>query len=791
MHRPESDLLATTSATPPRPAPGIPKSDPRAIRILHLEDNDLDAALVRKLVTAEWPACQITRVKTRFAYTGELQLRHFDLILSDFSLEAFDGFEALALAQQRVPDTPFILFSGTMKEDRAIEAIRAGARDYVLKDQMMRLTAAIHRALKEDEERQMRQQAERRSRELAGFLNKAHEAIFVVNLENRITFWNHGAERLSGWTAAETAVVKTDALFGTAAAGRLAQALTIASDKGEWTGETEIGTKSGETRLVEFHISLINDDDGKPQARLAICTDITEQKLAERRLCDQAEMLDQAREGLIITDLGGRILYWSAGAERVYGWQSQDATGKTAQQLFPDEEDMRQLRKAAEITLADGSWHGVVHLKDRLGKPKVIEIRRTLIRDESGSPKAHLSITSDITEQKQLEEQLLKAQRLENIGLLAAGIAHDLNNMLAPTLMAVPVLRKAVTDPGALRLLDILERGAERGAALIRQILSFAQGTGSAPELVHMPHLLRDVSLLLAGTFPKNIKVEEQLTADLWPTRANPSQLHQVLLNLCINARDAMPQGGSLFLRAENCRLDAAAAAAIEGGRPGAFVVLQVEDTGTGIAPALLDRIWDPFVTTKAAGKGTGLGLSTVRGIIRNHGGFIQLHTVWGKGSSFRIYLPAAEAEKLSPGQETAASPRGRGELVLVVDDEPPVRDLIGNMLTRHGYRVLAACDGVEATSFFAKHANEIRLVVSDLNMPSLDGAMLAHVLKRMNPNVRVLLVSGLDSPGENRPGFRPEEFTGAFLRKPFKAEVLLTKVSELLRPLTLPVQAG
>jgi two-component system cell cycle sensor histidine kinase/response regulator CckA len=786
-----SERPAATPAPHPRPAGLVPTHDPPGIRILHLEDNDLDAALVRKLVTAEWPACQITRVSSRFAYSGELQLRQFDLILSDYTLDSFNGFEALALAQQRVPDTPFILLSGTVGEDRAIDAVRAGARDYVLKDQIKRLTAAIHRALKEDEERERRHQAERHNRELAGFINKAREALIVFDLEARITFWNHGAERLLGWAAADVASQTADRLFGLAAAGPIAHALQATSDHGEWTGEVEVCTKGGQSRLLEFRISLISDDRGRPQARLAICTDITEQKLAERRLREQAEMLDQAREGIIITDLEGRVLYWSAGAERVYGWQSDEAAGKTVDQLFPDEEDMRQLLKARTITLAEGSWHGVVHLSDRLGRPRVIEIRRTLIRDETGKPKAHLSITSDVTEQKRLEEQLLKAQRLENIGLLAAGIAHDLNNMLAPTLMAAPVLRKAVTDPGALRLLDILEKGAERGVALIRQILTFSQGTGGTPELVQIQHLLRDVSMFLAVTFPKSIKVEERFAPDLWPASANPSQIHQVLLNLCINARDAMPQGGNLFLRAENCLLDEAAAAAIEGGRAGAFVVLQVEDTGTGIAPDVLARMWEPFVTTKAVGKGTGLGLSTVRGIIKNHGGFIQLHTGAGRGSSFRIYLPAAGIEDRRLGQAVPATPRGKGELILVVDDERPVRDLIGNMLTRQGYRVLAAGDGIEATSFFAKHANEIRLVVSDLNMPGLDGAMLAHVLKRMNSNVRVLLVSGLDSPGENRPGFRPEEFTGLFLRKPFRAEVLLTKVGELLQPPPRSARAG
>ena len=769
------------------PYPGLfaakPKRAPSAVKVLHLEDNDLDAALIQKLIRAEWPACQITRVATRFAYTGELQFRRYDVILSDFTLEAFNGFEALALAQERVPDTPFILLSGTVSDERAIEAIRSGARDYVLKDQMPRLTVAIHRALKENDEREGRQEAERYSRELAGFLNKAREAIIVIDLENRITFWNRGAELLCGWSATEVSHQTPEQLFGAKGAGAIATTLRITTDQGEWSGELEISTKGGQSRLVEFRISLVSDDEGKPQGRLAICTDLTEQKLAERRIRDQADMLDQAREAIIITDLQGRVIYWSAGAERIYGWQSDEAAGKTVDDLFPEEEDMRRLRSAREITQAQGEWYGVMHLRDRLGKPRVVEVRRTLIRDENGRGKAHLSIASDVTEQKRLEEHLVKVQRLENIGLLASGIAHDLQNMLAPMLMAAPVLRETVKEPSALRLLEILESSAERGAALIRQILVFSQGASGEPQVLQLRHVLRDISMFMEETFPKTITVEERIAADLWQVKANPSQLHQVVLNLCVNARDAMPSGGKLFLRAENCRLDEPAAAAIAGGRAGAFVMLQVEDTGTGIAQDVLAHLWEPFVTTKGAENGTGLGLSTVRGIVNNHGGFVHLDTKLGRGTSFQVYLPAVEIKDSSPTPTSSTAPRGNGELILVVDDEPPIREMIGKMLVRHGYRILAASDGVEATAFFAKHANEIRLVVSDLNMPNLDGAMLARVLKRMSPNVRVLIVSGLSQPEANRPGFRPEEFTGAFLRKPFKADDLLNKVSQLLQP--------
>jgi PAS domain S-box-containing protein len=786
MNNPLGALPVESSSPHPWPNASRLRPGPQALRILHLEDNDLDAALVRKLVTVEWPASQITLVSTRFAFTGELQLRQFDLILSDYTLESFNGLEALALAQQRTPETPFILLSGTVSEERAIEAVRAGARDYVLKAHMGRLTTAMHRALKENEERDRRQQAERYSRELVGFLNKARDAIIVINLDDQITFWNRGAELLSGWSAVEVANQTTERLFGPDVARQIARGLKVTTEQGEWSGELELRTKGGQTRLVDFRISLINDDRGRAQARLAICTDLTKQRQAERRIREQTEMLDQAREAIVITDMDGRVIYWSAGAERIYGWQGDEAVGQTFGQLFPGVSDLGRVQHMRDITRAQGEWHGQMHLHDRLGKPRTVDIRRTLIRDESGRGKAHLSISSDVTEQKRLEEQLVRVQRLENIGLLAAGIAHDLNNMLAPMLIAAPMLRQVVTDPAALRTLTILENSAERGSALIRQILAFAQNTGSGTQLVQPAQVLRDISLFVAETFPKNIKVQEQVAADLWPVKGNPAQLHQVLLNLCLNARDAMTSGGTLFLRAENRVLDDAAAAAIDGGRPGSFVTLQVEDTGTGIAPEVLARLWEPFVTTKGAGKGTGLGLSTVRGVLNQHGAFVQLETVPGKGTSFRIFLPPAILHA-APNPAAAAGTQGHGELILIVDDEPPVRDLISRMLTRQGYRVLVASDGAEAAAFFAKHASEIKLVISDLNMPNLDGAMLAKVLKRMNPDVRILIVSGLDAPGTSRSPFRPEEFKGAFLRKPFKSDDLLRKTAELLRS-PLPV---
>jgi PAS domain S-box-containing protein len=647
---------------------------------------------------------------------------------------------------------------------------------------MKRLVTAIGRALRESAERKRRQAAESRIRELADFLNQAREAVIVTDLDGKITFWNQGAELLTGWTAAEALDASCERLFDSSTSAQLATAWRSARDGGEWAGEVELVDRRGQSRPVELHISLIRDDAGRPRARLALGTDVTERRASELRIREQAEMLNQAREAILIVNLENRIIYWNAGAERLFGWRSDEILGKRAEQVF-DPAVTVAVNTARDETMARGQWLGELRVHNRARQPLVIESRQTLIRDEKGRPKARLCINSDITDRKRLEEQFLRSQRMENLGLLAAGIAHDLNNMLAPILLAAPMLREHVHDPGALGLLTTLEKSAERGANLVQQILSFAHGASSGEHrLVQVKHLLRDITSVIAGTFPKSIKLEDHIPSELWPVNGNATQIHQVMLNLCVNARDAMPQGGTLRLHAENRVIDVAAAQKIDNARPGPFLVLHVEDTGTGIPPDVLARMWEPFYTTKESGKGTGLGLSTVRGIVENHSGFVEVYTAVGRGSTFRIYLPAAEGvvtDRLAaPARKL---PQGKGELILVVDDERHIRDMTMTMLSRHGYRVLIAADGAEAAVIFAQRAAEIRLVITDLHMPNLDGVMLGRALRRINPAAKLLVVSGMSSTLGARPDYKPDEFANGFLPKPFKPEALLAKVSELL----------
>src|SRR5208283_3996409 len=417
----------------------------------------------------------------------------------------------------------------------------------------------------------------------------------------------------------------------------------------------------------------------------------------------------------------------------------------------------------------------------------------TLVRDEAGRPRARLNFLADITEKKLLEEKFLHAQRLESIGMLAAGIAHDLNNVLAPIMFAEPLLRASLSTPRDLKILDTFKKCAERGAGLVRQILGFVHSTAGEVQPTQVKHIPRDIISVIEETFPKSIELQHSIPSHLWPALGNATQIHQVLLNLCVNARDAMTKGGTLRITATNRRLNAKEADAIPGGRPGAWLVLEVTDTGTGIPPDVLEKIRTPFFTTKDIGKGTGLGLSTVRGIVANHHGFVELRTEVGRGTTFRVFLPAVESEL--PRTSTASPfdiPDGQGELILLVDDDAAIRSIGTAILEKHGYRVVSCVDGVEAIVLFITRAGEISLAITDVDMPRLGGTELARTLSQIRPDIRLLAISGMspDKTGGSAVSAAIKA-THAFLLKPFDEKCLLGAVHRLLYPSEKTKQPG
>ena len=507
--------------------------------------------------------------------------------------------------------------------------------------------------------------------------------------------------------------------------------------------------------------------------------DITERVEAQQRIREQADIINRAHDAIIVRDLEDRIEFWNQGAERLYGWTPSESIGRTVVELLYD--DVTQYTEAKKQLLSTGEWSGELRHRCKSGERVIVDSRWTLVKDENGEPKSVLAISANITERKKLETQLLRAQRLESIGTLASGVAHDLNNILAPILMGAAVLRRARMAPEDETILSTIETCAERGADIVRQVLTFARGAeGDRLPLAAAP-LLKDVAKIAQETFPKKIAVRTHIADSLWTVIGDPTQLHQVLLNLSVNARDAMPAGGTLTLAAENFPVDDHYASMTPGAKGGPHVRFEVTDTGMGIPPQNIDKIFDPFFTTKELGHGTGLGLSSVLGIVKSHGGFMSVYSEVGRGTTFRICLPA-KADELERLKETpdSALPPAQGELVLLVDDEKPILQIARALLEGHGYEVLAAADAAEALAIFAMRSDEIKLVLTDLSMPFMDGIALIRTLQKMKPDVRVIASTGRG--GQEQHSEELEELNvHTCLTKPYNKTKLLKTLYDAL----------
>lgn len=389
------------------------------------------------------------------------------------------------------------------------------------------------------------------------------------------------------------------------------------------------------------------------------------------------------------------------------------------------------------------------------------------------------ALIQDITERKQLEQQLLRSQRMESIGTLASGIAHDLNNILTPILMAVQLLAMKYQDKQSQQWLEILETNTKRGADLLRQVMSFARGMDGSRIPIQPKQLIWEIQQIVEETFPKSITISTDVASQLWSVSGDSTQLHQVLMNLCLNARDAMPNGGSLQLSAENLVVDAATEETQADLKMGPYVVLTVTDTGTGIAADQIERIFDPFFTTKELGQGTGLGLSNVIGIVKSHGGVVTVSSQVGQGTQFQVFLPAIAAPVAGVAEKDVDLPFGHGETVLIVDDEAAIREIAQRSLEAYGYQVLTANNGLEAVTIYTQH-QEIDLVLMDMMMPSMDGSLAIRTLKAINPRLKIVAVSGLISREQL------SDLTGTdvhgFLPKPFTSQDLLTILNQVVQ---------
>ena len=500
---------------------------------------------------------------------------------------------------------------------------------------------------------------------------------------------------------------------------------------------------------------------------------------AERRIRQQAQYLDKARDAIMAHDMDGRVIYWNKGAERLTGYSRADMEGTPAYDVLfrPEQHDALQACRAT--VMEEGEWTGELHMHTKDEDELIVESRWTLVRDATGRPQSILVINTDITERKELESQFLRSQRMESIGRLVGGIAHDLGNLLVPILLGVKVLQRRIDeDDKALRTLSMIQQSAERGSDMVEQVLAFARGVEGERVSIQPKTLIREVEKITNETFPNRITIVTEVPETLDPIMGDATQIQQVLMNLCVNARDAMPESGTLSIRAQNIRLSEQDARRTLDAEPGPYVCLQVADTGTGIPDDVVDKVFEPFFSTKPEGEGTGLGLSTAYSIIKSHDGFIDVESS-DAGTTFDVYIPIAETDAERPAAaETPTQQTGDGERVLVVDDEAFILETAAETLESAGYRPTTANGGEEALQIAA--TEPVDVVVTDLRMPNMDGFTLIRQLRDRFPTLPIIAASGM---ADGRTDKAVEAGAQAFLAKPFTAEKLHATLQDVLHP--------
>ena len=634
-----------------------------------------------------------------------------------------------------------------------------------------------------------RRQAEAELRKLSRAVEQSPVTVVITDATGAIEYVNPSFTATTGYTFEEARGANPRILRSGELPAEVYREMwrTITAGR-EWRGEFHNRKKNGELFWEAATISPITDEAGRITHFLAVKEDITERKAAEARIREQAALLDVTQDAILVMTLDRVITFWNRGAEKLYGVSKEQAIGRRYETMV-----YRELPADYEASWSElverSEWSGE-RRQIAVGRGEItVQLRASLVRDERSQGKSVLVVGTDITEAKQLEAQFLRAQRLESLGSLASGVAHDLNNVLTPILMSAGVLADSARTDQERELIQLLGDSARRGADIVQQLLLFGRGSDSPRSPMSVGAVLKDMSQIMRGTFPKSIAVAAQVPRDLWLIDGDRTQIHQVILNLCVNARDAMPAGGKLSVRAENVDVDAAFAERQPGAKPGPHVAIWVTDTGTGISPEHLEKIFDPFFSTKPTGQGTGLGLATVLGIVRSHGGFVTVESQVELGSEFGVYLPArvSAIESLVPGPGRP-NLEGHGELVLVIDDEASIRASLGKVLTAHNYQVVLAGDGAEGVAVFVQNAKRIKLVITDVMMPVMDGTQAIRALRRLNPNLPVIAISGLQSQRvELEVNFGPRI---RFLPKPFLIDRALHLARELLDEPPAPAES-
>jgi len=748
---------------------------PNPVRVLLVEDSEADALLVERHLRNQGFDPRIHRVETEAELLVALG-HEWDVVLADYTLPGFDGRRALALVKARIPDLPVIVISGTVDDEELVVTMKAGAADYVLKDKLSRLGPAIRRELQDAESTRSQEASERARRE-------AEERFrFVVQHTGEVPYRlrfdtmtydyiSPGIERLTGFTPDEMSA----GLFATRVvrvAGQLA---------GSWA-DYLVRKKTGELRWLSDHSFPWLDDAGGVLGTVGVLTDITERKQAEEELRKSEEryrqIVETAHEGVWLIDGAGNTTYANRRMADLLGVRVDDMPGRSLYE-FMDEEARPAVRAQVERRKGGLAEQLEFCFRRKDGSRLWALLAASPMFDENGTFTGALAMVADITERKLLEEQLLQSQKMEAIGRLAGGIAHDFNNLLGVIIGYGDLLLRRIDEPSLRPKLEQMVKAGERASVLTRQLLAFSRKQVLEPRVLDLNALVTEMDTMLRRLIGEDIQLVTVVAAALGRVRADPGQLEQVLMNVVVNARDAMPTGGRLTVETANVGLDPPYAAEHPGVRPGPHVMLAVSDTGVGMDPETRRRAFEPFFTTKPAGQGTGLGLATVYGIVRQSGGHIEVYSELGQGTSFKIYLPRVDEEAGATTAVPTAPPARGAETVLLVEDEDALREIASRILEEHGYTVLEARSGPAALELADKHPGPIHVLVTDVVMPQMPGRELAEQLAIRRPSLRVLFMSGYTEQAVLRHGVLSEGT--AFLQKPFGPDSFLSKVRQVL----------
>ncbi len=902
----------------------------KPIRVLIVEDSPDDAELLTLELSRGGFDPDATRVQDEAAMRAALAGGRWDLILADHTVPGFGALPALALAREADPDTPFLVVSGTVGEERAADLMRAGASDFVLKGSLVRLVPAVERELREAGGRRVRRAAERAAAHLAALVESTDDAVISKTLDGTITSWNPAAERLYGWAAAEAVgrhisfifpadkrdeltrimaqlragervesfesvrllkdggridvsltispvrdvagrvvggskiardirrrLRAEDALRASegrlrAVIGSMAEGLILADSGGrmlewneaalrlhgyadaaevlrplEWFAATyELSTPEGRrlplaewpiARILrgetfagyELHVRRIDTGravvvsyggspvlgrDGRVVLAALTLHDMTEHRRVEaernRLLTRLRYQINRMPLGYVLLDERERVADWNPGAERIFGYSRDEVLGMGPpfEKIVAPEDWPALERVRTRVPSGEMAAHSVNRYVTKDGRAITCEWIDTPLPDGDGRVTEVMCLVQDITEKQLLEERVRQSQKMEAVGQLAAGVAHDFNNLLT-IINGYSDLLLGSLPPGepSWELVEEIHRAGERSAGLTRQLLAFSRKEVVAPRLLDLNAVVTEAEKLLRRVIGEDVRLRTALAPDLWPVKVDPGQVDQVLLNLAVNARDAMPTGGRLTVETKNVELTDEFVRTHPDSTPGPYVLLAVSDTGCGMTGAVKARIFEPFFTTKGAGRGTGLGLATVFGIIKQSRGLIDVYSEVGIGTTFKVYLPRVEPAASDPGRRSGVRTPPRGtETVLLVEDEDGVRALTRHVLVGCGYAVLEAADGQEAVRAAEVHDGPIHLLVTDVVLPTIDGRTVAERVAQVHPDVRVLYVSGYTADAVIHHGILHE--TVPFLQKPFAPTALAVKIRELLDQ---PPQSG